>query len=212
MSASLGRSLYSTHAARIWKVPRGVHSRTAQSVLHRFTPPTLSATFVRSASGAAAAEKHLTSSSSPIPSLREVFDGPPNYARASVTSSLGLFLYPNLKTPQTFMDSVSSAIARGHLLVERIANAPERGEQEMRKVVKLFDRLSDVICRVIDAAEVVQYLHPDPAWRRGAVTVFEEMFSWMNTLNTDPRLYKVKNMANKLDEGSSIDVLKAKWI
>ncbi|KAK3807709.1 MAG: hypothetical protein J3Q66DRAFT_379188 [Benniella sp.] len=93
-------------------------------------------------------------------------------------------------TPQTFMDSVSAAIARGHLLVERIANAPERGEHEMRKVVKIFDRLSDVICRVIDAAEVVQGLHPDPAWRRGAETVFEEMFSWMNTLNTDPRLYK----------------------
>ncbi|KAF9922747.1 Mitochondrial intermediate peptidase, partial [Modicella reniformis] len=88
------------------------------------------------------------------------------------------------------MDSANAAIARGHLLVERIANAPERGELEMQKVIKLFDRLSDVICRVIDAAEVVQCLHPDPAWRRGAETVFEEMFSWMNTLNTDPRLFK----------------------
>lgn len=61
----------------------------------------------------------------------------------------------------------------------------------MRKVVKLFDRLSDVLCKVIDAAEVVRCLHPDPAWRQGAETVYEELFSWMNTLNTDPRLYEV---------------------
>lgn len=87
---------------------------------------------------------------------------------------------------------MNAAIARGHLLVERIANAPEQGEAEMRKVVKLFDRLSDVLCKVIDAAEVVRCLHPDPAWRQGAETVYEELFSWMNTLNTDPRLYEVR--------------------
>jgi len=78
------------------------------------------------------------------------------------------------------------------LLVERIANAPANGDEEMRKVIKLFDRLSDVLCKVIDAAEVVRCLHPDTNWRQGAERVYEELFSWMNTLNTDPRLYEVK--------------------
>ncbi|KAF9977952.1 Mitochondrial intermediate peptidase [Actinomortierella ambigua] len=112
-------------------------------------------------------------------------------AAAAASDNAGLFLYPSLKTPETFLGSVNAAIARGYLLVERIAHAPERGEQEMKKVIKLFDRLSDVLCKVIDAAELVRCLHPDPAWRQSAETVYEELFSWMNTLNTDPRLYSV---------------------
>ncbi|KAI8602851.1 mitochondrial intermediate peptidase [Dissophora ornata] len=128
-------------------------------------------------------------------SLRELFDSPATSSsqsrHATAAAPEGLFLYPNLKTPQTFLDSVNAAIARAYLLVERIANAPDQGEHEMRKVVKLFDRLSDVLCKVIDAAEVVRCLHPDNAWRQAAETVYMETFSWMNKLNTDPRLYQV---------------------
>ncbi|KAF9326668.1 Mitochondrial intermediate peptidase, partial [Podila minutissima] len=138
----------------------------------------------------------FSTSYKPTSSLREAFDAPAasssrsRYAAASASAPDGLFLYPNLRTPDTFLDSVNAAIARGHLLVERIANAPANGDEEMRKVIKLFDRLSDVLCKVIDAAEVVRCLHPDTHWRQGAERVYEELFSWMNTLNTDPRLYE----------------------
>ncbi|KAF9426947.1 Mitochondrial intermediate peptidase, partial [Podila epigama] len=150
-----------------------------------------------------------TTPSSSASLLRQVFDAPPvssslsRYAGAGGSiggnrhndtmgnGSGGLFLYPTLRTPATFLDSVNAAIARGHLLVERIANAPKAGEGEMRRVIKLFDRLSDVLCKVIDAAEVVRCLHPDTRWRQSAEHVYEELFSWMNTLNTDPRLYEV---------------------
>jgi intermediate peptidase len=156
----------------------------------------ISGTTTDAKSAAVAASSAVLNSTS-TPSLRELFDSPPvSSSRSRLASSAspeGLFLYPNLKTPETFLDSVNAAIARGHLLVERIAHAPEQqdGGLEMRKVIKLFDRLSDVLCKVIDAAEVVRCLHPDPAWRQAAETVYEELFSWMNTLNTDPRLYEV---------------------
>ncbi|KAF9188863.1 Mitochondrial intermediate peptidase [Haplosporangium sp. Z 767] len=205
MSAGLGRISYNRAAARTWTVFRAPwlrstllpspHASTARASLSLSTR-------VKPAAGTATAAPYPTPPSSPVPtvapvtvSLRELFDSPPTSISQSrhATSRVpeGLFLYPNLKTPQTFLDSVNAAIARGHLLVERIANAPERGEGEMRKVIKLFDRLSDVLCKVIDAAEVVRCLHPDPAWRQAAETVYEELFSWMNTLNTDPRLYEV---------------------
>ncbi|KAG0252520.1 Mitochondrial intermediate peptidase [Mortierella polycephala] len=205
MSAGLGRISYSRATARTWTAFRSPwlrttplpspHASTARASLS-------SSTRVKPSAGITTAVPYPTPASSPVTtaapvtaSLRELFDSPPtsiSRSRHAMSSSPeGLFLYPNLKTPQTFLDSVNAAIARGHLLVERIANAPERGEGEMRKVIKLFDRLSDVLCKVIDAAEVVRCLHPDPAWRQGAETVYEELFSWMNTLNTDPRLYKV---------------------
>ncbi|KAF9584038.1 Mitochondrial intermediate peptidase, partial [Lunasporangiospora selenospora] len=107
-------------------------------------------------------------------SLRELFDSPlssvSRSSHASASSVDGLFLYTTMRTPDTFIDSVNAAIARGHLLVERIASAPQRGDQEMRMVIKLFDRLSDVLCKVIDAAEVVRCLHPDVSWRQAAET------------------------------------------
>lgn len=153
----------------------------------------------------------FSTSYKPTSPLREAFDAPAasssrsRYAAASTSAPDGLFLYPNLRTPDTFLDSVNAAIARGHLLVERIANAPANGDEEMRKVIKLFDRLSDVLCKVIDAAEVVRCLHPDTHWRQGAERVYEELFSWMNTLNTDPRLYEVKTGKPRL-HSSVIDL------
>ncbi|KAI7822648.1 hypothetical protein BC939DRAFT_397710 [Gamsiella multidivaricata] len=181
---------------------RGAHIRTTVTSRHSPTAQrqsckgvSLLSTHARSATGTTPKAASGTSTSSTTSSLRELFDSPATSASraryASAASPEGLFLYPNLKTPETFLDSVNAAIARGHLLVERIANAPERGEDEMRRVIKLFDRLSDVLCKVIDAAEVVRCLHPDPAWRQGAEQVYEQLFSWMNTLNTDPRLYEV---------------------
>ncbi|KAG0375185.1 Mitochondrial intermediate peptidase [Mortierella sp. AD032] len=176
-----------TTAARVG-VPQGVPAQTQVRLISGTTTD---------AKSAAAAASSAVSTSTSTSSLRELFDSPPVSSSrsrlASSTSPEGLFLYQNLKTPASFLDSVNAAIARGHLLVERIAHAPEQqdGGQEMRKVIKLFDRLSDVLCKVIDAAEVVRCLHPDPAWRQAAETVYEELFSWMNTLNTDPRLYEV---------------------
>ncbi|KAF9999194.1 Mitochondrial intermediate peptidase [Entomortierella chlamydospora] len=195
MLTGLGRILCSKHATRTWSALHGTCSRISTTTLRnaRSLPqtkvPSLS-TFARTLSGTS-----LNPAAVSTTSLRELFDNPTTSnsqsKHATSKSPEGLFLYPNLRTPQTFLDSVNAAIARGHLLVERIANAPEKGEHEMRKVIKLFDRLSDVLCKVIDAAEVVRCLHPDPAWRQGAETVYEELFSWMNTLNTDPRLYGV---------------------
>ncbi|KAG0100687.1 Mitochondrial intermediate peptidase [Podila epicladia] len=145
----------------------------------------------------------FSTSYKPTSPLREAFDAPAasssrsRYAAASASAPDGLFLYPNLRTPDTFLESVNAAIARGHLLVERIANAPANGDEEMRKVIKLFDRLSDVLCKVIDAAEVVRCLHPDTYWRQGAERVYEELFSWMNTLNTDPSIEKQLSEAER---------------
>lgn len=215
MSAGLGRILQNRAASRTAAALRSSYARASTGRVLPTTATTtvrvgisqrapLSHTQARHISGtttdaksAAVAASSAVLNSTSTPSLRELFDSPPvSSSRSRLASSVspeGLFLYPNLKTPETFLNSVNAAIARGHLLVERIAHAPEQedGGQEMRKVIKLFDRLSDVLCKVIDAAEVVRCLHPDPAWRQAAETVYEELFSWMNTLNTDPRLYEV---------------------
>lgn len=61
----------------------------------------------------------------------------------------------------------------------------------MRMVVKNFDRLSDTLCAVIDAAEHVRHAHPDPEWAEAANEAYEMLCSYMNVLNTHTELYDV---------------------
>ncbi|KAG0235485.1 Mitochondrial intermediate peptidase [Actinomortierella wolfii] len=197
---------YGTWQRMLLKQPRmHIATRSIATIPVQERSENSSSTSVSTAAAAAASVSRAATAATASPSisisaesndLRTLFDSPAAtaYTRRRLmnnSQAAGLFLYPNLKSPEAFLESVNAAIARGYLLVERIAHAPERGEQEMKKVIKLFDRLSDVLCKVIDAAELVRCLHPDPDWRQGAETVYEELFSWMNTLNTDPRLYSV---------------------
>jgi intermediate peptidase len=58
-------------------------------------------------------------------------------------------------------------------------------------VVKNLDRLSDLLCGVIDLCELVRNVHPDEAWVSESDSTYERLCSFMNELNTDTGLYKV---------------------
>jgi len=51
-------------------------------------------------------------------------------------------------------------------------------------VVKNLDRLSDMLCGVIDLAELVRNAHPDRAWVEAANNAYEALCEFMNVLNT----------------------------
>jgi intermediate peptidase len=106
-------------------------------------------------------------------------------------ASVGLFNNPNFATAAGFEQAASDTIERAQLIVERIWRAPENGEEEMRRVVKNLDRLSDTLCCVIDMAEFIRNAHPDTTILEAANNAYSNLCSYMNTLNTDTRLHKV---------------------
>ena len=61
-------------------------------------------------------------------------------------------------------------------------------------MVKNLDRLSDMLCGVIDLAELIRNAHPDSAWVQSAEHVYEKMCEFMNILNTHVELYEVRGM------------------
>jgi intermediate peptidase len=81
--------------------------------------------------------------------------------------------------------------------VERICTptalpeSTEGAERAFLAMVKSLDRLSDLLCGVIDLAELVRNVHPDEAWNEGANEAYEELCSYMNVLNTHTGLYEV---------------------
>ncbi len=63
----------------------------------------------------------------------------------------------------------------------------------LKKVVKNLDRLSDMLCGIIDLSELVRHAHPDKAWVDAANHAYETLCEFMNVLNTHVGLYEVRN-------------------
>ncbi|KAH9898220.1 mitochondrial intermediate peptidase [Cubamyces lactineus] len=116
------------------------------------------------------------------------FDYP--QAPQKVTTPTGLFGHRALTTPAAFNALADSTLRRAQLLTERILRARE-SRDELFKVVKNLDRLSDMLCGVIDLAELLRNAHPDPIWVQSADEVYEKLCEFMNVLNTNVGLYEV---------------------
>ncbi|KAG8958394.1 Mitochondrial intermediate peptidase [Tulasnella sp. 419] len=102
----------------------------------------------------------------------------------------GLFGQAELGSPQEFLQLADRTVNRARLLVDRICKS-RQDRREMSKVVKNLDRLSDMLCVVIDAAELIRHVHPDRAWVEAANMAYENLCSYMNVLNTNVDLYEV---------------------
>ena len=118
------------------------------------------------------------------------FDRPPHRASWS-RSPTGLFGQPSLVSPSSFQNLALATLIRAKLLTDRIVRARE-SRDELFKVVKNLDRLSDMLCSVIDLAELVRNAHPDPEWVDSANEAYEQLCEYMNVLNTNVGLYEVR--------------------
>ncbi|KAL1919691.1 uncharacterized protein VTP21DRAFT_1622 [Calcarisporiella thermophila] len=103
---------------------------------------------------------------------------------------IGLFGNPDLAQPEGFDYAADKALHRATLIVQRLYRAGT-SDGELRKVVKNLDRLSDVLCSVIDTAEFIRSAHPDVAMREAANRAYEKLCTFMNTLNTNVQLYQI---------------------
>lgn len=171
-------------------------SRTARNALHK--PPFrfqgclhVKQKSSRSLSRAAVASTKATPASSDDIALVSLFDQPRSNAKVSSIAYTGIFGHHSLTTPASFATLADSTLLRAQLLTERILRARESRE-ELFKVVKNLDRLSDMLCSVIDLAELIRNAHPDREWVESANMAYEKMCEFMNVLNTHVELYDVR--------------------
>jgi intermediate peptidase len=126
-----------------------------------------------------------------------IYDDPgrrPSWSRLLPT---GLFAQPALVSPSSFHNLALATLIRAQLLTERIVRA-RQSRVELLKAVKNLDRLSDMLCSVIDLAELVRNAHPDPEWVKSANEAYEQLCEYMNVLNTNVGLYEVRLLASFL--------------
>lgn len=98
----------------------------------------------------------------------------------------GLFNNPYLTNPMGLKKFSSLSLEKANALVKNMRD--DDSIQGMRNYIVHLDQLSDTLCRVIDLCEFIRSTHPDSTFVSAAQECHEEMFEFMNILNTDVTL------------------------
>ncbi|CAM6092610.1 unnamed protein product [Calypogeia fissa] len=98
---------------------------------------------------------------------------------------VGLYGYGLLKSPHGFNTFAQEAIERSEEIVSRIQEMPPSME-----VIRAFDDISDVVCTVVDAAELCRNTHPDKEFVHEANKASMKLYEYLQYLNSHQVLYK----------------------
>lgn len=102
------------------------------------------------------------------------------------SATTGLFGLSSLQRPSDFKVAAENATDQCQKLIDDIIDTKT---PPLEKVQKL-DLISDVICRVVDGAELCRHVHADPKWRAAAEEVFGELSHLIFRLNAHKGLFE----------------------
>lgn len=117
--------------------------------------------------------------------LRHIFDSPQtwkSFNEGARGHNVGLFRNRYLTAPKGFIEFAHANLERARAIVDKVLSASTR--DEYRAMVRDLDRLSDILCRVLDMADFVRVTHPDRTTQRAASEAWEMVYTYMNELNT----------------------------
>jgi intermediate peptidase len=103
--------------------------------------------------------------------------------------NIGLFGYAGLNRPDALIDAANSCIEQASMIVNQVCSAET--DQEVYKTVKRVDTVSDILCSVLDATELIRNVHPDIQYVEAANKSCTILHTFLNQLNTHQGLYRV---------------------
>lgn len=106
--------------------------------------------------------------------------------------NVGLFNNPYLTGPKGLKEFSKVSLKQAQDLVDQMRT--DTSEEGIKNYIVNLDKLSDTLCRVIDLCEFIRSAHPDERFVTAAQHCHEEMFEFMNILNTDVKLYETLKM------------------
>ncbi|KAF2500658.1 mitochondrial intermediate peptidase-like protein mitochondrial precursor [Lophium mytilinum] len=124
--------------------------------------------------------------------LRKIFDSQAFWKEYSKPvfkpsrKSAGLVNNHYLTRPEGFKHFTENTLSKCERIVEKVVAVNTM--EEYKQLPRILDRLSDLLCRVIDLADFVRATHPDRYMQAAASQAYVTMFHYMNRLNTTPQL------------------------
>ncbi|ODV82529.1 hypothetical protein CANARDRAFT_10479 [[Candida] arabinofermentans NRRL YB-2248] len=111
------------------------------------------------------------------------------------SNSVGLFQNPYLKRPSGLKEFSAESLDKAQKLTKALIE--DDSETGLRNYIRNLDRLSDILCRVIDLCEFIRVVHPNKSFVNAAQECHQDMFQHMNVLNTSKELYdKLERVLN----------------
>lgn len=136
--------------------------------------------------------------------LRQVFDAPSStFANFSLKRSQGLFKNRYLTSPDGFLVFAQKNLDRATRIVQKVLAASS--SQEYQSIVRDLDRLSDLLCRVLDLSDFVRMTHPDTRFQQAATDAWSLVYQYMNQLNT------MTGLSDQLNEALSRSEVTGRW-
>ncbi|KAI9666643.1 MAG: Mitochondrial intermediate peptidase [Bathelium mastoideum] len=120
--------------------------------------------------------------------LRMIFDSEPfwkEFSRRrwhSNATNKGLFQNRYLTRPEGFQEFATNTLQTCKRIVAKVLGAST--VDDFKSLARDLDRLSDLLCRVIDLSDFVRSTHPDGSIQAAASQAYGQMFEYMNILNT----------------------------
>ncbi|KAI9876506.1 MAG: Mitochondrial intermediate peptidase [Pleopsidium flavum] len=121
--------------------------------------------------------------------LRQIFDSQAvwrdfSHRTRSYASgrTAGLFQNHYLTSPAGFQEFARDTLRKCRKIVAKVLGAST--VEEYKTMARDLDRLSDLLCRVIDVSDFVRVTHPDQRIQAAATQAYASMFEYMNVLNT----------------------------
>ncbi|KAG5884744.1 hypothetical protein JTB14_029225 [Gonioctena quinquepunctata] len=117
--------------------------------------------------------------------LAEVFNARPSQKYNYRRDNVGLFNIPELTSSKGFYDLQEKCVHRTDCLIREALDSPRQ-----KKMVQIFDEMSDSLCQVADLAEFVRLAHPEPRYSQAAESACHTVSAIVEKLNTNLNLYK----------------------
>ncbi|EAW06682.1 mitochondrial intermediate peptidase [Aspergillus clavatus NRRL 1] len=119
--------------------------------------------------------------------IRRVFDSQHfwrefSQRRSTQSKPTGLVQNQYLTSPDGFRTFANVSLQKCQAIVSKVLAASTL--EEYRTMARDLDRLSDLLCRVIDLSDFIRVIHPDPRVQEAATQAYALMFEYMNVLNT----------------------------
>ena len=139
--------------------------------------------------------------------LQKIFDSGPFWREFSQRNPAarrqeGLLGIQYLKSPEGFFTFVQATKQTCDGLVAKTLAATTL--DEYRAMARDMDRLSDLLCRVIDVSDFMRVFHQDATMIKAATQAYEHMFEYMNVLNTTAGLNEQLKKALHMPEVRSV--------
>ena len=131
--------------------------------------------------------------------LRRIFDSRPFWREFSQRrwaispKRQGLLQNQYLTDPEGFRQFAQETLQKCQRVVAKVLAANTL--DDFRVMVRDLDRLSDLLCRVVDVSDFMRANHPERVWQEAATQAFALMFEYMNVLNTTPQLNELLKKA-----------------